>query len=55
MNKADSSPSRMPWVYYVSNKAEVIEAVSVATSMGGTTANAWVRIVVQMMKELGNW
>jgi AhpD family alkylhydroperoxidase len=36
-------------------KAEVVEAASVATSMGGTTANAWVWIVVQMMKELGKW
>jgi len=36
-------------------KAEVVEAASVATSMGGTSANAWVWIVVQMMKELGKW
>ena len=36
-------------------KAEVVEAASVATSMGGTTANAWVWVVVQMMKELGKW
>jgi len=36
-------------------KAEVVEAVSVAMSMGGTTANAWVWIVVKMMQELGNW
>jgi len=36
-------------------KAEVVEALSVATSIGGTTANAWIPIVVQMMKELGKW
>ncbi len=36
-------------------KREVIEAASVATSMGGTTANAWVWVVVQMLKELGKW
>lgn len=36
-------------------KDEVVEAASVATSMGGTTSNAWVWIVVQMMKELGKW
>ena len=36
-------------------KAEVIEAVSVAMSMGGTTANAWVWIVVRIMQELGKW
>ena len=34
---------------------EVIEATSVAMSMGGTTANAWVWIVVKMMRELGKW
>ena len=37
------------------NKEEVIEAAAVATSMGGTTANAWLWVVVQMMKELGKW
>ena len=36
-------------------KGEVIEATSVAISMGGTTANAWVWIVVKMMQELGKW
>ena len=36
-------------------KAEVVEAASVATSMGGTTADAWVWVVVQMLKELGKW
>jgi AhpD family alkylhydroperoxidase len=36
-------------------KEEVVEAASVATSMGGTTANAWVWVVVQMLKELGKW
>ena len=36
-------------------KEEVIEAASVATSMGGTSANAWVWIVVQMLKEMGKW
>ncbi len=36
-------------------KAEVVEAASVATSMGGTTASAWVWIVVQLLKELGKW
>jgi AhpD family alkylhydroperoxidase len=36
-------------------KAEVVEATSVATSMGGTTANAWVWVVVQLMKELNKW
>lgn len=36
-------------------KAEVIEATSVAMSMGGTTANAWVWIVVKIMQELRKW
>jgi AhpD family alkylhydroperoxidase len=36
-------------------KNEVVEAASVATSMGGTSASAWVWIVVQIMKELGKW
>ena len=36
-------------------KDEVVEAASVATSMGGTSASAWVWIVVQIMKELGKW
>ena len=36
-------------------KAEVVEAAAVATSMGGTTASAWVWIVVQIMKEMGKW
>jgi len=36
-------------------KEEVVEAASVATSMGGTSANAWVWIVVRMLKELGKW
>lgn len=34
---------------------EVVEAASVAMSIGGTSANAWVWIVVQIMKELGKW
>ncbi len=36
-------------------KAEVIEAASVATSIGGTSANAWLWVVVQMLKEMGKW
>jgi AhpD family alkylhydroperoxidase len=36
-------------------KGEVVEAASVAASMGGTSAGAWIWIVVQMMKELGKW
>ena len=36
-------------------KEEVVEAASVAVSMGGTSASAWVWIVVQLMKELGKW
>ena len=36
-------------------KEEVVEAAAVATSMGGTSASAWVWIVVQIMKELGKW
>ena len=36
-------------------KKEVVEAAAVATSMGGTSASAWVSIVVQTMKELGKW
>ena len=35
---------------------EIIEAASVATAMGGTSGgNAWVWIVVKMLKELGMW
>lgn len=37
------------------SKKEVVEATSVATSMGGTTAQAWAWIVVQVMKESGKW
>ena len=37
------------------SKEEVVEATSVATSMGGTTAQAWAWIVVQVMKESGKW
>ena len=33
-------------------KQEVIEAAAVATSIGGTSANAWVWIVVKMLKEM---
>ena len=36
-------------------KEEVVEAAAVATSMGGTSASAWVWVVVQIMKELGKW
>jgi AhpD family alkylhydroperoxidase len=36
-------------------KEEVVEAAAVATSIGGTSASAWVSIVVQIMKELGRW
>ena len=36
-------------------KKEVVEAAAVSISMGGTSASAWVWIVVQIMKELGKW
>ncbi len=36
-------------------KREVIEAVSVASAMGGTSASSGLWIVVQTMKELGKW
>ena len=36
-------------------KAEVLESVSVAASMGGTTASAWSWMVVKLLKELGKW
>jgi AhpD family alkylhydroperoxidase len=36
-------------------KEEVVEAASVATSIGGTSASAWVWVVVQMLKELRKW
>ena len=37
------------------SKEEIVESMAVATSMGGTTANAWVWIVVKMLRELGKW
>ena len=36
-------------------KKEVVEAAAVASSMGGTSASAWVWMVVQIMKDLGKW
>ena len=36
-------------------KEEVVEAASVAMSIGGASASAWVWVVVQMLKELGKW
>ena len=36
-------------------KEEVVEAASVAVSIGGTSASAWIWIVVQMLKEMGKW
>ena len=37
------------------SKEEIVESMAVATSMGGTTANAWVWVVVKMLQELGKW
>ena len=37
------------------SKQEVIEAASVATAMGGTSASSCLWIVVQTMKDLGKW
>jgi AhpD family alkylhydroperoxidase len=37
------------------SKEEVIEAAAVATSIGGTSANAWVWVVVDMLKEMNQW
>jgi len=36
-------------------KAEVLEAVSVASSIGGTTASGWSWMVVKVLEELGKW
>lgn len=36
-------------------KAEILEAVSVATVMGGTPARGWSWRVVKLLKELGKW
>ena len=36
-------------------KREVVEAASVASAMGGTSASSNFPIVVQTMKELGKW
>jgi len=36
-------------------KAEVLEAVSVAMAMGGTTTGAWSWRVVKVLEELGKW
>jgi len=37
------------------SKEEIVESMAVATSMGGTTAHAWVWIVVKLLQELGKW
>jgi AhpD family alkylhydroperoxidase len=36
-------------------KREVVEAASVASAMGGTSASSGLWIVVQTMKDLGKW
>jgi AhpD family alkylhydroperoxidase len=36
-------------------KAEILEAISVAISMGGTPARAWAWRAVKTLEELGKW